>query len=90
MGTIFDIAISFMKKPSPPVNKSDGFMPIRDASLATVQGEVSDSFARSDHSSDTTRVLNPSPEVTFSSTTRLESFPQRKDEPSKLGYSRSI
>ena len=77
MGTILDVAISFMKKPSPSVNKSDGFLPIRDTSLAA-SAKASDSFARNDQGSETTHLLNPSSEVI-----RLESSPQRKDEPSK-------
>ena len=84
VGTLCDIFISFSKKPSAPVNKSNGFMPIRDDSLVTLEGDVPDSFTGSGtHSSDTTQFLNPSPEVAISASSRLSSFPQKKDDPSK-------
>ncbi|CAH3118340.1 unnamed protein product [Pocillopora meandrina] len=82
VGTLCDIFISFSKKPSAPVNKSNGFMPIRDDSLVTLEGDVPDSFTGSGtHSSDTTQFLNPSPEVAISASSRLSSFPQKKDDP---------
>nr|XP_058949088.1 nose resistant to fluoxetine protein 6-like [Pocillopora verrucosa] len=78
-GTILDIVISFMKRPSVPVSKTSGFMPIRDDSLPILQGQGSDSFAQSHQSS----VHPPSDEI-IGSSTRLTSFPYQKNEPNVI------
>ncbi|XP_020624606.1 O-acyltransferase like protein-like isoform X2 [Orbicella faveolata] len=71
VGTIVDIVVSFAKSHSSPVNKSDGFMPIRDGSIATDYNQAprgQSPFAKSNLDSDRTN-LHPSPEVNLSGST---------------------
>ncbi|KAJ7323148.1 hypothetical protein OS493_032152 [Desmophyllum pertusum] len=84
VGTIVDIAVNFMKPHFSPLNKSDGFMPIRDVSIATDHDEAprgQNPFGKSNPDSDSTHLLNSSPEVNFSSRTTLSSFPQQPVRP---------
>ncbi|RMX37080.1 hypothetical protein pdam_00020043 [Pocillopora damicornis] len=70
VGTSLDIAIGFMKPHSTPVNKSDGFMPVRGASMATDHDTFSDSSN-----------LIHSSTVSSSSRPILSSLPQEPAKP---------
>ena len=87
LGTIVDIAVSFMKPHSTPVNKSDGFMPVRDVSIATDHDRAplvqNPYFGKNDSESDRTNLLHPSPGVNFSASITLTSFHQQSVRPSK-------
>ena len=84
IGTLSDIVISFLKKTSEPVNNRNGYIPIRDDSPVTFEGDVPDSCTGSGaHSSNTTQFMNPSPKAAISASTRLTSFSQKRDEPCK-------
>lgn len=72
VGTSLDIAIGFMKPHSTPVNKSDGFMPVRGASMATDHDTFSDSSN-----------LIHSSTVSSSSRPILSSLPQEPAKPSR-------
>lgn len=86
-----DIVVSFAKSRSSPVNKSDGFMPIRDGSIATDYNQAprgQNPFAKSNLDSDRTN-LHPSPEVNLSASTSttLSSYQHEPAGPSKFKMS---
>ncbi|XP_078365902.1 O-acyltransferase like protein-like isoform X1 [Oculina patagonica] len=84
VGTITDIAVNFMKPHSPPVNKSEGFMPIRGVSMATDSDQAppgQNPFSKSDPDSDRTNLLHPSPRVNFSTSSTSLSFRQEPAKP---------
>ena len=87
VGTVVDIAVSFMKSHFSPVNKSDGFMPIRGVSIATDHDQAphgQNPFAKSTPDSDHSPLLHSSPEVNFSTGTTLSSFHQEPAKPSEF------
>ena len=76
-----------MKSHSSPINKSDGFMPIRGVSIATDHDETQNGknpFAKSNPDSDYNHLLHSSPEVNFSASTTLPSFHLEPAKPSKF------
>ena len=87
-----DIVVSFTKSHSSPVNKSDGFMPIRGASIATDHNQAprgQNPFAKSNLDSDRTNLLHQSPEVNLSASTSttLSSYQHEPTGPSKFKMS---
>ena len=87
VGTIVDIAVSFMKSHVSPLNKSDGFMPIRGVSIATDHDQIPNGlnpFTKSTPDNDHSHLLDSSPEVNFSTRTTFPSFHQEPPKPSKL------
>ena len=86
VGTIIDIVVSFRKSHSSPVNKSDGFMPIRNVSIVADHDQVphvQNPLAKSDPDSDETNLLQSSHEVNFSASITLSSFHQEPARPSE-------
>ncbi|XP_078365906.1 O-acyltransferase like protein-like isoform X2 [Oculina patagonica] len=84
VGTIVDIVVSFTKSHSSPVNKSDGFMPVRGVSMATDHNHaphLQNLFGKNDPHSDRTNLLHPSPEVNFSTSATLSRFQQEPARP---------
>ncbi|PFX33115.1 Nose resistant to fluoxetine protein 6 [Stylophora pistillata] len=71
VGTSLDIAFGFMKPNSAPVNKSDGFMPVKEASMATDRDTISDS----------SNLIHSSTVVSSSSSRILSSYPQEPAKP---------
>ena len=87
VGTLVDIAVSFAKSHSSPVNKSDGFMPIRDVSIATDHDQTPNGqspFAKIISDSDHGPLLPSTPAGNFSTRTTLPSFHQEPAKPSKF------
>lgn len=87
VGTIVDIAVSFTKSDSSPPNANDGFMSIRDVSIATDHDQAPNGqnpFTKSTPDSDHSHLLHSSPEVNFSTRTTLSSFHQEPAKPSKF------
>ena len=86
VGTIIDIVVSFRKSHSSPVNKSDGFMPIRNVSIVADHNQaphVQNPLAKSDPDSDKTNLLQSSHDVNFSASITLSNFHQEPARPSE-------
>ena len=87
VGTIVDIVVSFVKSHSSPINKSDGFMPIRGVSIATDHDQAPNGqnpFTKSTPDSDHNHLLHSSPQVNFSTRTTISSFHHEPAKPSKF------
>ena len=86
VGTIIDIVVNFTKSHSSPVNKSDGFMPIRNISVIADHNQaphVQNPLANSDPDSDKTNLLQSSHDVNFSASITLSSIRQEPARPSE-------
>ncbi|XP_020606704.1 nose resistant to fluoxetine protein 6-like [Orbicella faveolata] len=84
VGTIIDIVVNFRKSHSSPVNKSDGFMPIRNVSIVADHNQAShvqNPLAKSDPDSDKTNLLQSSHDVNFSASITLSNFHQEPARP---------
>jgi len=92
VGTLMDLIISFTTPHSSPVNKSKGFMPIRNGSIATDHQETPhvpnpngnanhDSFGTTQHTTDDTPAIQPSPEENVTGGPTLPSYHQKKTKP---------
>jgi len=90
-----DLIISFTTPHSSPVNKSKGFMPIRNGSIATDHQETPhvpnpngnanhDSFSTTQHTTDDTPAIQPSPEENVTGGPTLPSYHQKKTKPRKF------
>ena len=82
VGSIVDILLSFTKPHSTPVNKSDGFMPIRKVSIATDHDEAPCLPFGNDNPNNA-HAIHPSPEVNVSGNYMITSFQQQTVKPSK-------
>ena len=82
VGSIVDILLSFTKPHSTPVNKSDGFMPIRKVSIATDHDEAP-SVPFGDDNPNNAHMIHPSPEVYVSGSGVITSLQQQTVKPSK-------
>lgn len=68
------------------MNKSDGFMPIRNVSIVADHNQAShvqDPLAKSDPDSDKTNLLQSSHDVNFSASITLSNFHQEPARPSE-------
>ena len=88
VGTVLDVLISFFKPRPSTVNKSDGFMPIRNVSIATDNDQGPPHvpvFGKHDGISDNSQMIHSiPPEGTVSYSSSLTSFPEQPKEPSKF------
>ncbi|CAH3109140.1 unnamed protein product [Porites lobata] len=85
VGTVLDVLISFFKPRPSTVNKSDGFMPIRNVSIATDNDQGPPHvpvFGKHDGISDNSQMIHSiPPEGTVSYSSSLTSFPEQPKEP---------
>ncbi|CAH3109147.1 unnamed protein product [Porites lobata] len=84
VGTVLDVLISFFKPRPSTVNKSDGFMPIRNVSIATDNDQAPPHvpvFGKHDGISDNSQMIHSIPEGTVSYSSSLTSFPEQPKEP---------
>jgi len=95
VGTIVDIILSFTMPHPSPVSKNDGFMPIRNGSIATDHDEAGhgpgpfendslDSFDTTPHTTGETQSNEPSSEVNFIGRSTEPSCQQRSFKPSAV------
>ena len=87
VGTVLDVLFSFFKQSPSTVNKSDGFMPIRNVSIATDNYQAPPHvpvFGKHDGISDNSQMIHSIPEGTVSYSSSLTSFPEQPKEPSKF------